>query len=163
MMRNFYSKQRGMSLLEIVIGASIIAVGIVSIIATYNVYVKYALNNDRNVEVMYLLEEGVEVMGLLRDHSWTANIVPISTSATTSLYFNGTSWKMSSTTNEYVDGTFTRNIRVYPVYRDANGVIATTGTLDADSRLVTVTVAYNQSSGTTTQTLSKYLVNMHSN
>jgi Tfp pilus assembly protein PilV len=154
--------RRGMSILEVLIGATIITVGILALITAYNVYVKYALSNDKKVQATYLLEEGIEVVTLLRDSSWTNFIVPMGT-ATTSLYWNSSSWRVSSTTNEYIDSFFVRNVKLSAVNRDANGRIASSGTNDADTRLVTVTVSYPDRNGTTTETLSKYLMNIYSN
>jgi Tfp pilus assembly protein PilV len=153
----------GMSIIEVLIGCAIIAIGIISIINTYSIYVKYALNHDKQVQIAYLLEGGLEAVSLMRDQSWTSNIVPIGT-ATTSLYFNGTTWTISSTTNEYIDGIFVRNIKVTPVSRDTTtGKISSSGTADSWTRLVTVYVSYVLNNSTTTESLSKYLVNIYNN
>lgn len=162
-LHNMTKNESGLGLVEVLIGASIIVVGILAILVTHSTYVKYALSHDEEVQSTYLLEEGIEAMTLLRDTSWSANIVPISTSATTSLYFNGTAWTMSSTTNEYIDGIFTRNVRVYAVNRDVNGKIADVGTNDPDTRKIVVTLTYPERTGTTTESITKYLVNMYAN
>ncbi len=161
-LNNKIRRNQGMSILEVLIASTIITIGILALIKSYGVYVAYALSQDKNVQATYLLEEGLEAMTLLRDQSWTSNIASITT-ATTSLYFNGTSWIMSSTTNEYIDGAFVRNVKVAAVTRDADGKIAASGTADTGTKLVTVTVAFKQNSGTTTESLSKYLVNIYNN
>lgn len=151
-----------MGVLEIIIGCAIIVIGILSIIGTYSTYVKYALNHDKKVQATYLLQGGIEAVNLLRDTSWTNYIAPLS--ATTSLFWNGTSWRVSSTTNEYIDNyTFVRNIKADTVYRDGNGQIASSGTADSSTKLITVMVSYSQNNSTTTETLSKYLVNIYGN
>jgi Tfp pilus assembly protein PilV len=155
-------KQKGMSVLEVLIGSTIITVGILALSQTYSTYVRYALTHDKKIQSTYLLEEGIEAMTLMRDSSWSTNISSVS-SATTSLYFNGTMWQFSSTTNEYIDGTFVRNVVVSPVTRDGNNRIASSGSVDSNTRKVTVTVSYLQGSATTSDTLSKYIVNMYSN
>jgi hypothetical protein len=154
---NFQKKcgKRGIGLIEALIGCSIIAVGIIALIDTYTIYVKYALANDKEVQVTYLLEEGLEALTLLRDANWTT-ISSLTASTTYPLYFDGSSFAIG-TTSEYVNGIFLRNFAVYNVYRDGSDQIASSGTLDPNVRKATVFVSYSQSGATTTRSLSKYL------
>lgn len=161
----FYKPSRtaGMSLIEILIGAAIISVGILAVINAYSLYVKYALNHDRGVQSTYLLEEGLEAMTLMRDDSWTTHIAPLTASTSYPLYFSGTAWSIGTTT-EYIDGVFFRTVAVYNVVRESGtDKIGATGTADVNTKKVTVTVAYRESEGTTTESLSKYLLNIYSN
>ncbi len=160
--QKLFRKNRGMSLFEILIGCTIVTVGILAIIDAYSVYVKYALTHDGKVEATYLLEEGVEAMSLLRDSGWTANITPLVPATTYYLTFNGTSW-VTTTVPQYVEGSFLRKVNIAAVNRDTSGMINTVGTNDTGTKLITVTVEYPQSNGTTTVSLSKYLVNMYAN
>ena len=151
-----------MSLVEILIGASIISIGMLALIDAYTLYVKYALLHDKDVQTAYLLEEGLEAVTLLRDQSWTANIAPLAASTTFSLYYNGTTWTKGTTT-EYIDGTFVRNFVLNSVTRNGSDQISASGTTDPNTRKVTVTISYPQGGGTTTQSLSKYITNLYAN
>lgn len=162
-MNNNFIKTAGMSLVEIVIGASIITVGIMALISTHSLYIKYALTHDKDVQVVYLLEEGLEAVSFLRDKGWTANIFPLTASTTYHLYYDGTSWTRGTTT-EYIDGTFVRNFAVYDVFRNnSTQQISSSGALDPNTKKVTVNVSYLQGTGTTTQSLSKYITNLYAN
>ncbi len=153
----------GMSLVEILIGCTIITIGILALINTYSVYVKYALTHDKNVQASYLLAEGLEAVSLLRDQSWSANITPLSSGTTYYLAFNGTSWTLMAGM-QYVDSIFLRTAVLEDVTRDASDkIISSSGTADANTKKVTITVAYPQSNGTTTQSISKYITNLYKN
>lgn len=156
---------RGIGLIEILIGAAIIVTGILALIIAFNSFFAFALANDRNVQAAYLAEEGLEAMTFLRDGSYTGNIAPLSTSANYYLAWDSAanSWE-TTTTPQYVDGVFLRSITLAPVYRDENGnIVSSDGTLDPNTRLVTVTLHYFQGSGTTTQSMSTYLTNFYDN
>ncbi|OHA93096.1 MAG: hypothetical protein A3G47_00375 [Candidatus Zambryskibacteria bacterium RIFCSPLOWO2_12_FULL_39_45] len=159
-----YNKKnnRGMALIEIVIGASIISVGILAISTAYNTYVQHAFANEKNIQAAYILEEGLEAVTLLRDKGWNANIKLLSTTTTYYLTLVPTYWA-TTTTPQYIDGTFLRNIAITDVKRDLNDRIATAGTYDPNTKLVTATVSYFQGHGTTTRSLSTYIANIYNN
>jgi len=155
---NGVTKKSGMALAEIVIGAAIMSVAILSVISMYTTYVKYALSNSKNISASYILEEGLEVMTFFRDTSWV-NISGLSTETAYYLTFNGTSWA-TTTSPQYVDDQFLRIITVENVYRDANDDIDVSGNLDSNIRKITTTVSYWQGHATTTRSVSTYLTNI---
>lgn len=167
--KNYFNK--GIGSLEILIGAAIIVTGILALIVAFNSFFSFALANDKNVQSAYLAEEGLEVMTFLRDGSYSKNIAPLSTSIPYYLVWNNaTSWNggVSSweitTTPQYVDGVFLRQINISNVYRGESGnIVASDGTLDPNTRLVTVTLQYFQGHATTTETMSTYLTNFYNN
>ena len=110
----------------------------------------------------YLLEEGIEVVKLLRDAGYVNNIAKLSTTTPTYLAWNGTNWA-TSTSNVFIDGRFERKIAIGEVMRDANQDISETGTLDPSTRLVTVSVAWNAKGATTTKTIQTYITNIFNN
>ena len=161
-MKNKNKTNRGMGLVEIIVGSAIIMSGVMVIIATYNTYVSYALSNERNVEAGYLLEEGMEAMTFLRDKSWTANIVPLSTTTTYYLNWNGSYWA-TTTTAQYVDGIFLRSVGITDVKRDGSDHIASSGTYDPNTKQISATVAYWQGHATTTKTIYTFISNIYGN
>ncbi|MDB5259161.1 MAG: seg [Candidatus Taylorbacteria bacterium] len=153
---------KGMSIIEVLIGSAIIVTGILALIASHTAYTQYAIQNEKNTEITYLLGEGLESLYFLRDKGWTAYIAPLSTSTTYYLAFNGSYWA-ATTTPQYVDGTFLRKITIDDVKRDSNSDIASSGTLDANTKKVTAAISYSQGQATTTQTISTYVANIYGN
>jgi Tfp pilus assembly protein PilV len=151
-----------MALLEIVIGAAIITVGILAVTTAYATYVQYAYANEHNTEAAYLLEEGQETAQFWRDSGWTANIATLSTTTTYYLSWTAGTWK-ATTTPQYVDGIFLRSMSVADVTRDGSDDIASSGTYDANTKNVTVSVSYLAGHATTTQSISAYLTNLYAN
>ncbi len=149
--------KRGVALVEIVIGAAIMTVGILAINVSFNTYMQYALANQKNVEAANLLAEGQEVVSLIRDKGWN-NIAKLSTTTTYYLTFS-TDWA-TTTTPTYVDGVFLRSFTVTDVKRDLNDRIASSGTYDPYTKLITVNVDYFQGHSTTTKTISAYITNI---
>ena len=158
-MKNKFRKNRGFGLVEIVIGAAIISIGILAVSTSYTVYVQYALSNQKNVEAVYIIEEGIEAMKFLRDMGWDGNIAPLSTATTYYLEFNGSYWA-TTTIPQYVDGQFLRSINISDVMRDGSDRISASGTLDPDTKQITSTVSYWQGHSTTTRSMSTYISNI---
>lgn len=151
-----------MGLVEVVIGASILTVGILALIGSYSTFVSFAFSNQKNVEAGYLLEEGLEAVTFLRDKGWAVNIATLSTTTTYYLTFNGSYWA-TTTTPVYVDGQFLRTIGISDVKRDGSDRIAETGTFDPNTKKITATVAYFQGHATTTKSISTYITNIYEN
>ena len=156
------TKNAGVSIIEVVIGTTIITVGLLALANAFNLYVKYALTHDKKVQATYLLEEGIEAVSLLRDESWATHIATLTPATTYYLYFNGTDWRLGSTP-EYIDSVMLRSVEINDVLRETNSQIASTGTSDSNTKKVTVTVTYPQAAETVTMSLSKYITNMYNN
>lgn len=158
------SKSAGMSLVEVVIGSSIILTGILATINAYSTYIKFALQNENNLQAAYLLEEGYEAVSLLRDQSWSANIASLSATTTYYLAWNASTTQWTATTvPQYVDGSFLRSFTVSPVNRDANDRIAQSGTYDPGTKRVDLSVVFYKEHATTTATSSGFIADIHDN
>jgi len=155
-------KNRGLGIVEIIIGVAIITIGLIAVSTAYTTYVQYALANEKNVEASYLLEEGMEGLTFLCDKSWSTNIFPLSTTTTYYLTWTGTYWN-ATTTAQYVDGQFLRSFTLTDVLRNGSDAIASSGTFDPNTKKVSVSVAYFQGHATTTQTLQGYVANLYKN
>lgn len=157
--KKFSNSSQGSAMIEIIIGSSIMLVGILAIVASYNTYIQYALTNQSNVESTYLLREGLEVVSYMRDKGWAGNIANLSTSNTYYLTWSANDWSIT-TTPVYVDGIYLRSITISDVMRDVNDDISVSGTNDPDTKLITASVSFMQSQGMTTKTMSKYITNI---
>ncbi|MFZ2521968.1 MAG: type II secretion system protein [Minisyncoccia bacterium] len=167
MLKNLKKKRKmssgsGFGLVEVILGASIILLVVVSIVQSYNVYINYALSNQNNIEANFLLEEGVEAVVFLRDQGFASNIGSLTASTTYYLYFSGTTWQATSTI-QYIDNAFLRGFALYSVSRDVNDDISVSGTNDPNTKKLTVSVSYPSGHSTTTKTLSTYITNIHDN
>jgi Tfp pilus assembly protein PilV len=151
----------GIGLVEIVIAVSILSICVISIFSAYRLYLSAIISNTDTVKALYLAEEGVEVVRHLRDISYDRNILNSS-----SYYLNfSTSTNKWSTTTSYVltDNIFYRKITLSSVYRDLNDQIAQSGTIDPNTKLVTVDVSWDTKIGTSTKSLQAYITNLYEN
>jgi len=154
--------KKGVALVEVVIAAAIISVGVLAVSSAYSTYVSYAFSNQYNVQVSYMMEEALEAVSFFRDNSWAANIAHLSTTTTYYLTFSGSSFA-TTTTPQYVDGKFLRSITVSDVKRDANQDIASAGTYDPNIKHVTTSVSFSYKGATTTKSISMYITNLYDN
>ena len=161
-MKSFRKTSRGMGLVEVVIGAAIIAVFIAGILTTFRQFFVVGLSNTARLQAAYFAEEGIEVTRAIRDSGWTA----FSNLSTSTDYYLGTVggvW-VATTTATTTLPNFTRTVRLGSVYRQSssNDIVPATSTLskylDADARSVTVSVSWvGSGKATTSVQLSTYL------
>ena len=149
-------------MVEIIIGSAIIVAAILAIDSAYNTYFQYALLNQRNAEVAYLLEEELETVSFLRDTSWTTKIAALSTSTTYYLSWASGTWSATATP-QYVDGLFLRSFNISDVKRNGSDDISASGTYDPNTKLITASVSYTAGQSTTTKTMSSYIANFYDN
>ncbi|MEK7647294.1 MAG: hypothetical protein AAB378_02900 [Patescibacteria group bacterium] len=152
----------GFGLAEIVVGAAIISVSLFGLVAASQLALRVADENTKRVQASFLLEEGVEAVRVLRDGGWNVYMAPLSVGSAHYLEFSGSFWR-ATTTNIFVDGKFERSFTVNNVYRNVNDDIAGAGTLDPDTKKVTVTVAWRARTGTTTESISTYFTDLFNN
>ncbi|MDQ3076808.1 MAG: prepilin-type N-terminal cleavage/methylation domain-containing protein [bacterium] len=166
--QNYKKNAQGMSLIEILIGCSIIVIGILALSTTFTKYVTFALNNERTIQAAYLAEEGLEAVTFLREKGWTTYIATVSTSTPRYLAWDSTNlfWKATSTP-QYIDGLFLRSFTVTDVRRNNTTEAISTSTsgtyYDPKTKSITVDVAYRQGIGTTTHTMTTYITNLNDN
>jgi Tfp pilus assembly protein PilV len=157
------SQKRGISMIEIIIGSTILVTAFVVLIQVYGIFVKTSLSNMNKIQAAFLLEEGQEAVRVIRDQSWSTKIATLTDNIPYYLSWNGTSW-VSTTTSSMIDGKFARTFILEKVYRNNNKDIVSSGTLDTNIKKVTVSVAWKDgSTATTTKSVSNYFTNIFSN
>jgi len=155
---------RGIALVEIVIGASIIAACFVAIIGIYASLARISAQSLPRVQAAMLAEEGLEALRSMRDESYAGNIVSLSNG---SIY--GIEWRQSissyraTTSIASISGNFVRTFTVADAYRDGSYNLASSGTVDPNTKLVTMNVAWNTGSATSTFQLQSYISNIFNN
>lgn len=160
-MQIFRAPSRGLTMVEVLIASSIILVTVVVLLGVHSLYLRTALSNSSAVQAAYLAEEGVEVMRYLRDASWSQNIAPLSLDTPYGLAFSN-AW-VTNATSTWI-GNFNRTITLSAVERDAQSdIVSSGGVVDANTKLLTVSVSWAEREATTTKSVSTYLTNLHDN
>lgn len=137
----FNQNNRGITVIEVVIGTAILAAVLVGITTVITQMVQARERVNSNLQALYLAESGYEYLRHLRDDAWT-NIDGLTVDT---YYFLSLSSSTISTTAspEIINGEFLRRFHVRSVYRDTNDdIVASTsgGTIDDESYEVWVEV-----------------------
>lgn len=159
-MKNYFFK-KGFGLIEIVIAAAIITTTLLAFTTFYRQALLISDKTTIYAQTNMLLVEGIEVVKLMRDKGWAANIATLATSTPYYIIFNGGDWEIA-TTSTPVDTIYTRWFVLNDVYRDVNDDIASTGTYSSSTKKVTVTVQAN-SREVSSSTAETYITNIFNN
>jgi len=165
--KNFRT-EAGFSLIEIIVAAAIISLSLVSIIQIAGQALIFSRQSTDLYVASDYLEEGAEAVRTIRDNGWI-NISTLTPNLNYYLSFDDStnSWWLSATASSTATSTlpdFSRTVTFSPVMRDSNYNISTStsGTIDPNTSLVTVTVSWLESTGMITKQLSFYLSNIFS-
>ena len=149
----------GLALVEAMIATSLVLALLISLFAVHNIYLRIALANSNDVKATFLAEEALEVLRFFRDASWE-NIDSLVNGTNYSLTFNLGSWA-TTTSNIYIDSMFERRVVLSAVYRDGSSrIVESGGTLDPETRKITVNVSWLKRGATTTKSIATYLSNL---
>ncbi|MDD5050303.1 MAG: hypothetical protein PHV93_00995 [Candidatus Pacebacteria bacterium] len=159
---NYRAIKKGITVVEVLVGASIFLVVLLGLSTALNLIIRASLQNTAKIQGTFLAEEGLEAVRVLRDQGWNANIQSLLSGTDYYLTFNGSTFQ-STTTPLSVESTFLRTFRLSDVYRNASQDIAGSGTLDPKTKLITVSVSWNDHGATSTQSISTYLTNIFNN
>lgn len=142
------SEKNGFSIVEIVIGAAIVAMVTTAIAAAWQFYTVMSLQSARQAQAAVLLEEGGEIVRYLRDKGWDANIAVWSLDKEYYLiWWNGDF--VATTTPTAINTDYSRTVEFSSVTRNAqDDIVKSGGTTDPSTRLVDIRVR----SGTSTTT-----------
>ena len=134
---------QGFSVIEILIVTAIVTSALTGFLYTEVLSVRLLRRETDNLEATLLAQEGMEAVRSLRDESWTNNITPL---VNGTLYYpivENSKWKLITAPTGLINGRYTRQIIFDQVFRDSNDNIASTGTVDADTRKVISRVLWN--------------------
>lgn len=151
-------------LVEIILASAMLTLVLLSIELYYKKILDVSVDTTRHIQAGFLLEEGIEVMKLLRDDGWTTNIATLTPGTPYHLRWTGTEWA-TTTSAQLVENIFTRTVVISDVLRDGSDNIAEAGTLDPGTKKVTVSVSWSRKGGTatTTETVETYIANLFTN
>lgn len=155
-------KRSGFSLVEIIVGAAIIASSVVAIVGVYGTVSNTANRTTPRLQASFLAEEGVEAVRSMRDKTWSGRIANLTVGTTYYLSWTGTEW-IATTTSSQIDSQFTRTVSFQSVNRDGNYNIASTGSNDTSTRKATINVSWRDNNATSTRKLESYIFNTFNN
>lgn len=154
--------EKGFSLAEVVVAVSIAVLCITSIWSVYNFFLKISVANPSLFQASFLAEEGIEAVKFMRDSGWDSNIAPLSLGTPYTLVFTGSAWA-TTTSPVLIDGKFDRRVIFEEVYRDVAGNISSSGSLDQDTKKVSVVVSWQKDSATSTRQITTYVSDIFNN
>jgi type II secretory pathway pseudopilin PulG len=157
-------RNRGISMIEVIIATSIISVSIIYISQLYSDSVLLSSSNAARVQAVFLLDEGVEAVKTMRGEAWD-NIENTLASTTYYLIWENNKWN-ATTTPQIIDNTFTRTLLFSPVYRDNIGFnIGGPGmtTIDYGTKQVDISVSWLDHGATSTRNISMYIFDILGN
>lgn len=160
---NYLKRDKGLTLVEVLVAASIILTFLLALFTVHNYYLKIAFSNKNFIKGGELAEEGLEITRFLRDSSWETNIASRTLNTDYYLNFEGGLWQ-ATVTPSVIDGIYYRVIRFSAVSRDISSNIVTSGgTIDPNTLLAVSIVSWFNGSATSTKSISTYITNIFEN
>jgi Tfp pilus assembly protein PilV len=160
-MKNSFIK--GISIVEIVIAAGIIATSVTGIFGAIQIYLKIVQQNAHKAQAVLLLDETSEALQYLRDKSYDTNIGSKSTNTDYSIFWNGSEYELTTSTTT-LPYQMTRTIRFQNVQRNSSSqIVESGGTVDLDTRKVNITIAWPYQNETKTITSEVLIHNTYDN
>lgn len=157
-------KQKGVSLVEVIVASAIIATATVALFASFALVLSSSLRNSSMLKAVFLLEEGSEAVRFMRDYSWNTNISSLSNGINYYFYWDTSLGWRATTTSSLIDSKFDRSVVFSAVNRDASGnVVSSGGSLDSDTKKATISVAWREGTATTTKNLETYVFDTFNN
>ena len=156
-----------MTILEVVVAAAIIVTVVTGLSGAWQLYLKISNINSQNTQAALLAEEAEEALNIMRDQSWSANILPLTTTPNQIyyLYWSGNAYAATTTaTAADSSGSFMRTIVFKPISRDSTTKdISASGTNDPNTKQVTITVYPTGNASTTLIKADMLIHNVYNN
>ena len=161
----------GFTIIEVLVACSIITISMFALMQTAQkgiILSEYALKKS---QVSLLLEEGAEAVKSIRDNNWTT-INNLTLNTPYYLFFNTTTklWLLDNTTTTIlagtiptypIDGIFRRTVIFYPISRDFNDdIVSSGGTIDPRTKRVVVTTTWIANGVSNSKSLSFYIADI---
>lgn len=154
---------RGIGIIEIVVVVSIVSLISVSISKAIVLTSRFVQQSTIEATAVFLAEEALEAMKVLRNASWDNQIAPLTNGTTYYADISANQWTVTSTNPGAINGLYTRTIVLSAVNRDSNDNISQNGLTDNDTRKLAVTVAWSDHNNPRSITLETYLTNFRAN
>lgn len=136
------AKVEAFGLIEIVIVAAIMGATLTGFFQASILSIRLLRTEQESLEATMLAQEGMEAVRLVRDESWTNNIVPLVNGTIYYPVVVNNKWTMSANNPGLFNNRYTRQVVLAQVFRNGTDDIAPSGTADAGTRKVTITVSW---------------------
>src|SRR3990167_827470 len=155
---------RGVSLIEVIIGATIISIVLLSLGSIAQFSIGAAKVSTERLQAVFLASETIEALKTMRDSNWTTRIAPLAAGTSYYLLFVGDHYETTTVQPALIDGKFNRYFILENVNRDpATNDISASGTNDPDTKLVKAVVEWTSKSVIKTETVKTYIMNIFNN
>lgn len=163
-----YKKNRGFTLIEVIVATSIITVSMLALLQTSERGLTLSNSALRKSQASFLLQEGVEAVKSIRDNSWV-DIESLDLDTPYYLFYNTTTknWILDNTTTTNllghiptypIDEIFTRTVTISSVMRDeVYDIVETGGTIDISARKILVNTTWYSQGNTNSKDLIFYI------
>lgn len=151
--------QLGVGLIEILVVVSIISLSLASLAGLGNFALKIQHRLRQNTIATFWAAEAIEAARAIKDGNWGSLTAfpadtPLHPIKAPSFY----QWTLAI--GSETQNGFTRQLTISPVYRDdAFNIIASGGTLDANTKKITAVVTWNDNGQNQQVSLADYLMN----
>ncbi|MDP2910555.1 MAG: prepilin-type N-terminal cleavage/methylation domain-containing protein [bacterium] len=147
--RNNYKKNKGFSVIEIIIVIAIVAVGLINLLGVAVFSLKISAIIKQTSQADSLAKESIEAIRAFRDGTdWDSNGLSVFNTGSSNPYYPeldvGPVWKLTS--GAEIIGAFTRKVIFEKVSRDGSGNIETVynaGNDDPETRKIIATVSWS--------------------
>ena len=148
-------------MVEIIVAASIIVISVLAAMAVTAKSIAFSHRAVHSAQATFLLEEGAEATRIFRDNAWS-NISGLTVGINYYPVYSGGTWTFPTEVSTV--GIFTRTMTIANVNRDNTtaDIVSSGGTLDAGTKLITITVSWLEHGVTVTKTLQFYLADIFS-
>jgi hypothetical protein len=158
-----YSFIKGISIVEIIIAAGIIAVSVTGIAGAIQIYSKIVYQNTRQSQAVLMLDEGAEAIQYMRDMGFQTYIEPLNIGEDYSIYWNGTGYELATTTI-LLPYDMTRTVAFAEVRRDGSDQIVTSGgSIDLNTKKAIITITWPYKNETKTLVSEMLIHNTYEN
>ncbi len=154
----------GFGLIEAVVGTALITMFLFGIAEVGKIASRVIDGASLRLQAAFILEEGVEAVKGRRDSGWAANIALLTLDSDYWLAFSAGQWTLALTPQPFIDQRFDRRVRISAARRNSSDdIVDSGGTIDSDTKKITVSVAWSDRGATTTAAISTYITNLFNN
>lgn len=154
---------KGISIVEIIVAAGIIAVAVTGIVGAIQVYLKIVHQNAREAQAVLVLDETAEVLQYLRDKSYNTYFDQTDSDTSYTIFWNGSGYAMATSTI-ILPYEMTRTITFQEVLRDSNSqIVSSGGSVDTNTKKAIITISWPYQGETKTVSSEMLIHNMYEN
>jgi type II secretory pathway pseudopilin PulG len=136
--------KKGISIVEIIISASIISLVTLFVSLSFQVYISISNQNSKTIQTALLFEEAGEVLQFLRDKSWTDNIDTLNLNTEYQILWNGSEYSLTED-SVLIQNIYTRKIILEEVERDSSdSIVSNGGTVDPKTLKARIVISWQE-------------------